>query len=75
MYKRQDVPIVTRVITADEIKKVDATHIGDLLQAELPGIEFSYSMDQQVSLKDVYKRQLLPFPSVSLCLVFRVNLL
>lgn len=46
----KDVPIVTRVITADEIKKVDATHIGDLLQAELPGIEFSYSMDQQVSL-------------------------
>lgn len=36
----KDVPIVTRVITADEIKKVDATHIGDLLQAELPGIEF-----------------------------------
>ena len=32
----KDVPIVTRVITADEIKKVDATHIGDLLQAELP---------------------------------------
>lgn len=46
----KDVPIVTRVITADEIKRVDATHIGDLLQAELPGIEFSYSMDQQVSL-------------------------
>lgn len=46
----KDVPIVTRVITADEIKKVDATHIGDLFQAELPGIEFSYSMDQQVSL-------------------------
>ena len=46
----KDVPIVTRVITADDIRKVDATHIGDLLQAELPGIEFSYSMDQQTSL-------------------------
>lgn len=46
----KDVPIVTRVITADDIRKVDATNIGDLLQAELPGIEFSYSMNQQVSL-------------------------
>lgn len=46
----KDVPIVTRVITADEIKKADATNVGDLLQAELPGIEFSYAMDQQVSL-------------------------
>ena len=46
----KDVPITTRVITADDIRKTDATHIGDLLQAELPGIEFSYSMDQQVSL-------------------------
>ena len=46
----KDVPIATRVITADDIRRTDATHIGDLLQAELPGIEFSYSMDQQVSL-------------------------
>lgn len=46
----KDVPIVTRVITSDEIKRVDATHIGDLLQSELPGIEFSYAMNQQVSL-------------------------
>lgn len=46
----KDAPIVTRVITADDIRKVDAVHIGDLLESELPGIEFSYSMDQQVSL-------------------------
>ena len=46
----KDAPIITRVITMDEIKKVDATHIGDLLQSEMPGIEFSYSMNQQVSL-------------------------
>ncbi len=46
----KDVPIVTRVITSDDIQKVDATHIGDLLQSELPGVEFSYSMNQQVSL-------------------------
>ncbi|MDR1200272.1 MAG: TonB-dependent receptor [Tannerellaceae bacterium] len=46
----KNVPILTKVITADEVKKVDATHIGELLQSELPGIEFSYSMNQQVSL-------------------------
>ena len=46
----KDVPIVTRVISEADIKQVDATHIGDLLQSELPGIEFSYSMNQQVSL-------------------------
>lgn len=45
----KDAPIITRVITAGDLKKVDATHIGQLLQVELPGIEFSYSMDQQVS--------------------------
>lgn len=43
-------PIITKVITEDDIQKIDATHIGDLLQAELPGIEFSYSMNQQTSL-------------------------
>lgn len=46
----KDVPIITRVITSNDIQKVDATNIGDLLQSELPGIEFSYAMDQQVSL-------------------------
>lgn len=46
----KDVPIVTRVITEADIRRVDATHIGELLQSELPGIEFSYSMNQQVSL-------------------------
>lgn len=46
----KNVPIVTRVISEQEIKKNDATHIGDLLQSELPGIEFSYSMNQQTSL-------------------------
>ena len=46
----KDAPIVTRVITADDIKKIDATHIGDLLQQELPGLEFSYAMNQQVTL-------------------------
>lgn len=46
----KDVPIVTRVISESDIKRMDATNICDLLQTELPGIEFSYSMNQQTSL-------------------------
>ena len=41
---------MTRVISERDIKRTDATNIGDLLQTELPGIEFSYSMNQQTSL-------------------------
>ncbi len=44
----KDVPIVTRVITHDDIAMQDATDIRDVLQTELPGVEFSYSMGQQV---------------------------
>ena len=43
-------PIVTRVITAEDIKKLDATDIRDVLRQEMPGIEFGYAMNQQVSL-------------------------
>ena len=46
----KEAPIVTRVISAQDIKRVDATDISDLLQTELPGIEFTYSMNQQTSL-------------------------
>lgn len=46
----KNVPVVTRVITAEDIRRTDATHIGELLQQELPGVEFSFSMNQQVSL-------------------------
>ena len=42
----KDVPVVTRLITADEIKKTDATNIQDLLTEELPGLEFGYAMSQ-----------------------------
>lgn len=45
-----DVPIQTRLITAQDIQKVDATNVEDLLQQELPGVEFSYSMSQQTHL-------------------------
>lgn len=46
----KDAPIVTRVITADDIEKMDATNVRDVLEAELPGLEFTYSMNQQVTL-------------------------
>lgn len=46
----KDTPIPTRVITLDEIQKADATHIGELLQSELPGVEFTLEMNQQTSL-------------------------
>ena len=41
-----NVPIQTRVITAQDIAKTDATDIEDLLRQELPGVEFSYAMNQ-----------------------------
>ncbi len=45
-----DVPIVTKVISAHDIARSDASDIQDLLITELPGIEFSWSMDQQVNV-------------------------
>ena len=44
----KDIPVLTRVITRTDIDKVDATNIKDLLQQELPGLEFTYSMGHQV---------------------------
>ncbi len=46
----KDTPIITRLLTTADIKRSDATNIGDLLESELPGVEFSYSMNQQTAL-------------------------
>lgn len=46
----KDVPIQTRLITAQDIQKVDATNVEDLLQQELPGVEFSQAMNQQTHM-------------------------
>lgn len=46
----KDVPVVTKVISAEDIKKADATNIQDLLTEELPGLEFGYAMNQETSL-------------------------
>lgn len=46
----KDVPVQTRVITADDIKKMDATNIQEVLMQELPGVEFSFAMSKQTHL-------------------------
>lgn len=43
-------PIPTRVITQKDIERTDATDIQDVLQQRMPGVEFSYAMNQQVNL-------------------------
>lgn len=46
----KDAPVQTRLISAADIRKADATNVQDLLQTELPGVEFSYAMNQQTHL-------------------------
>jgi len=46
----KDAPIQTRLITAEDIEKVDANNVVDLMQQELAGVEFSYAMNQQMHL-------------------------
>lgn len=43
-------PVLTEVITASQIAKTDATNLQDLLQNIVPGVEFSYAMNQQVHM-------------------------
>lgn len=40
-------PVMTSVITRAEIEKADATTLQDILRQNVPGVEFSYSMNQQ----------------------------
>ena len=46
----KNTPIQTRLITSADIEKADATNVEDLLQQEMPGVEFSYAMNQQKHL-------------------------
>lgn len=46
----KDTPVQTRLISRKDIDRADATDVRDLLQQEMPGIEFSYAMNQQVHL-------------------------
>lgn len=43
-------PVLTEVITASQIAQADATNLQDLLQHILPGVEFSYAMNQQTHM-------------------------
>lgn len=46
----KDAPVVTRLITANDIKIADATNIQDLLTEQMPGLQFGYAMNQETSL-------------------------
>ncbi|MCH5218156.1 MAG: TonB-dependent receptor [Muribaculaceae bacterium] len=46
----KDTPVQTTLLTSKDIERSDATDIQGLLQSELPGVEFSYAMNQQVHL-------------------------
>ena len=46
----KDTPVQTRLITSAQISRSDATDIRDLLQQEMPGLEFTYAMNQQTHL-------------------------
>ena len=46
----KDVPVQTRILSRQDIQQADATNIQDLLQTEMPGIEFSYAMNQQINM-------------------------
>lgn len=46
----KDAPVITRVITATDIKKLNAVTVQDLLETELPGMEFTRQMDGQIAV-------------------------
>lgn len=43
-------PVLTRVISRSDIEKSDATDLSELLQQTVPGVEFSYAMNQMVHM-------------------------
>lgn len=46
----KDAPVITRVITSEDIRKVNAVTVQDLLETELPGLEFTREMDGQTAI-------------------------
>lgn len=43
----KDAPTITRVITSDDIRRINAVTVKDVLELELPGIEFTRQMDKK----------------------------
>lgn len=46
----KDAPVITRVISSEQIKKINAVTVKDLLEIELPGLEFTRQMDGQTAI-------------------------
>lgn len=46
----KNTPVQTRVITAEDIRRAAPADLPALLQEELPGVEFSFAMNQQPNL-------------------------
>ena len=46
----KDAPMITRVITSEDIKRLNAVTVQDLLETELPGLEFTREMDGQTAI-------------------------
>lgn len=46
----KDASVITRVITTEDIRKVNAVTVKDLLETELPGLEFTRQMDGQTAI-------------------------
>ncbi len=46
----KEVPVLTRVIGRRDMDLADATDLRELLQQELPGVEFTYSMNQRLNM-------------------------
>lgn len=46
----KDAPVITRVITSTDIQKINAVTVQDLLETELPGMEFTRQMDGQIAI-------------------------
>lgn len=46
----KDSPVQTRLISSKDIERTNAIQIEDLLQTEIPGVEFSYAMNQQTHM-------------------------
>ena len=46
----KDAPVITRVINSEQIQKINAVTVRDLLEVELPGLEFTRQMDGQTAI-------------------------
>lgn len=46
----KDAPVLTRVLNRRDIAMSDAVDLADLLSRDMPGVEFTYSMNQKVTM-------------------------